>query len=93
MSRALHRAAVAITTDGAVLANVTEILGVSDLEKALERLCETEGPIFIGVPVSRADARVLLARVEDAAAEALAKLVGRQRRRRVTARKRRSTAS
>ena len=89
----LHRAPLAITSDGTMLANIVEVVSVEDLSAAIEQAAERGTLVFVGVTVSRAEATTILAHLDGAAAEAIAKVVGRQRRRRVTARRRRKTAS
>ena len=93
MKARLHRAPLAITSDGTMLANIVEVVSVNEVTAAIEQAAERGALVFVGVPVSRVEATAILAHLDGAAAEAIAKIVGRQRRRRVTARRRRKTAS
>ncbi len=94
MSRRLHGAAIAFTTDGTMLVSVAHLTGAHDPAQLLKLALEDTGEAFIGVAVTARDARKVLARLDNAGAEAAAGIAAaRQRRRRVTARSRRRTAS
>lgn len=49
MSRAIHRAPLAVTSDGRVILNVCELGGPLDSRRLLERALRTRGALFLGV--------------------------------------------
>jgi hypothetical protein len=72
-SRRAHPAAIAAASDGSVLINLVSRLP----EELLEQLSRTLGaPLFIGVPLSEREAGAVVARLDNAAAEASAQLLG-----------------
>jgi hypothetical protein len=88
----MHDAPLAVAVDGTVLLNVTEVDGTDDADAAL-RQAEARGDVvFVGIVAKADEAAAVLARLADAGAEAVARVRGRQRRRRTTARRRASTA-
>lgn len=73
-SRRVHPAAIAAASDGSVLINVVGLLpeGVqASLRKALGT-----APLFVGIPLNERDAGDVVARLDGAAAEASAHLLG-----------------
>jgi hypothetical protein len=72
--RRAHRSAIAAASDGSVLINVVELLP----EDVQERLGEALGTmqLFVGVPLAQREAAEVVARLDDAAAEASARLLG-----------------
>lgn len=72
--RRAHRAAIAAASDGSVLINVVELLP----DDVQERLGEALGThqLFIGVPLKQSEAADVVARLDGAAAEASALLLG-----------------
>ena len=78
MSR-LHKAPFAVTDDGTVLLNVRELDGVETVEDGLFIAGRQRAPIFIGVPVTKAELGLLLERVGHGHREAAGRLVGRRR--------------
>jgi hypothetical protein len=72
--RRAHRAAIAAASDGSVLINVVELLP----EDVLNRLGEALGTnqLFVGVPLQQREAADVVARLDGAAAEASAQLLG-----------------
>lgn len=72
--RRAHQAAIAAASDGSVLINVVELLP----EDVQDRLAEALGTsqLFIGVPLKQREAADVVARLDGAAAEASALLLG-----------------
>lgn len=72
--RRAHQAAIAAASDGSVLINVVELLP----EDVQTRLGEALGTsqLFIGVPLKQREAADVVARLDGAAAEASALLLG-----------------
>jgi hypothetical protein len=72
--RRAHQAAIAAASDGSVLINVVELLP----EDVQNRLGEALGTsqLFIGVPLKQREAADVVARLDGAAAEASALLLG-----------------
>jgi 5-formyltetrahydrofolate cyclo-ligase len=94
MSRRIHRAALAVTLDGTMLVNVAQFEGEPDPDALLRQALEQAGRVFIGVVLTPRETQQTMQRIDHASAEAAAFVIGaRQRRRRVTARKRRNAAS
>jgi hypothetical protein len=75
-SRRVHPAAVAAASDGSVLLNVALLLPEA-LQQQIER--RLGGPVFVGVALSQHDASAVVTRLDDAAAEAAAHLLGGDR--------------
>jgi hypothetical protein len=94
MSKVIHDGALAVTLDGTVLVSVAQFTRKKNPKKLLRVALVEEGDLFIGVAMNDVEASLTAMRLDNAGAEAAAKVVGeRQRRRRETARKRRKTAS
>ncbi|MES1184107.1 MAG: hypothetical protein ABUL60_09845 [Myxococcales bacterium] len=72
--RRAHRAAIAAASDGSVLINVVELLPDDVQNRLGEALGTTQ--LFIGVPLEQSEAADVVARLDDAAAEASARLLG-----------------
>lgn len=72
--RRAHRAAIAAASDGSVLLNVVDLLPPAVLE-ALGKAIGS-GTVFVGVPLSERDAGEVVAKLDGAAAEASAQLLG-----------------
>lgn len=72
--RRAHRAAIAAASDGSVLINVVELLPEDVQERLGEALGTTQ--LFIGIPLKQREAADVVARLDDAAAEASARLLG-----------------
>lgn len=72
--RRAHQAAIAAASDGSVLINVVDLLP----EDVQNRLGEALGTsqLFIGVPLKQREAADVVARLDGAAAEASAQLLG-----------------
>lgn len=72
--RRAHRAAIAAASDGSVLINVVELLPEDVQDRLGEALGTTQ--LFIGVPLKQREAADVVARLDGAAAEASAQLLG-----------------
>src|SRR5262245_11058927 len=82
--RRVHPAAIAAASDGSILINVIGLLPAT----VQERLgSELGGQVFVGVALSQAQARQVVARLDDAAAEASARLLGGKAPKRANSRK------
>ena len=76
--RRAHRAAIAAASDGSVLINVVELLPEDVQNQLGEALGTTQ--LFIGVPLKQREAADVVARLDGAAAEASAQLLGSRAR-------------
>lgn len=72
-SRRAHPAAIAAASDGSVLINMISLLPDLLQQELSEKL---GAPVFIGVPLSEREAGSVVARLDNAAAEASARLLG-----------------
>ena len=77
-SRRAHRAAIAAASDGSVLINVVELLPEDVQDRLGEALGTTQ--LFVGVPLKQREAADVVARLDGAAAEAAAQLLGSRSR-------------
>jgi hypothetical protein len=73
-SRRAQPAAIAAASDGSVLINVLELLPVA-VQARIEDAVGAR-PCFVGIPLSSRDATAVIARIDGAAAEASARLLG-----------------
>jgi hypothetical protein len=73
----LHKAPFAVTSDGTVIVNVAEFDGVETVEDAVAMAKEAQ--VFIGVPLTKAEVRRVLAQVGHGHREAAARIAGRRR--------------
>jgi hypothetical protein len=88
MSRRIHGATLALAPDGTVFVGLAQFGGASP-EELLRRALEEDGEVFVGVALSAKERSRAALRVDNAAAEAAAYVIGkRQRRRRATTRRR-----
>lgn len=71
--RRVHPAAIAAASDGSILINVADALPVRVRER-LEQVLGSD--VFVGVALSERDARAVVERLDGAAAEASAQLLG-----------------
>ena len=76
MSRKTQRAPFALASDGTVLVNLGEFDGPRSLEAFLEKAVEQKGRVFVGVQLTPAEVRRVLARLDDGCQEAAAYLAG-----------------
>ena len=86
--RGAHPAAIAAALDGSVLINVAQLLP-DEVHAQLSRALGAS-TLFIGVPLSEKDAARVVARLDDAAAEASAQLLGSRPKKRPKSTKPRS---
>lgn len=80
--RKAHAAALALASDGTLLLNVAADAGDDDLEALLEQARKSGGSVFIGVPLSTAEARRVAKRLEHSSAESAALILAARSRRR-----------
>ena len=89
MSRRIHGATLALAPDGTVFVGLAQFGDGESLEELLRRALEEDGEVFVGVALSAKERSRAALRVDNAAAEAAAYVIGkRQRRRRATTRRR-----
>jgi hypothetical protein len=81
MSRRLHRAPFALASDGTVLVNMTEFDGPRSLAALLNKATEQKGRVFVGVQLTPAEIRWVLARLDEGCQEAAAYVAGGRQRR------------
>jgi hypothetical protein len=81
MSKTIHEAAVAVTLDGTVLVSVAQFTRKKNPKKLMRLALAEEGDLFIGVAMNDVEAGLTLMRLDNAVAEAAAKVVGQRRRR------------
>lgn len=79
MSRKIHKAPVAMTTEGVLVVNVAGF-GPTNIEGLLARALDDDAELFIGVVVDENERTVLLERLDNAAAEAVAQIYGKRKR-------------
>jgi hypothetical protein len=80
--------------DGTVLIGMTHVGKARKAEALLRLALEEDGDLFIGVATNETEGALMQMRLDNAGAEAVARVVGdRQRRRRAATRKRRTTRS
>jgi hypothetical protein len=84
--RRAHQAAIAAASDGSVLINVAELLPDTVHAQLSRALGATS--LFIGVPLNEKDAAQVVARLDGAAAEASANLLGSRPKKRAKSSKR-----
>jgi hypothetical protein len=78
-TRRVHPAAIAAASDGSILINVSGTLPAS-LQQRLE--AALGAPVFVGVALGQQEASHVVARLDGAAAEASAHLLGARLRKR-----------
>ncbi len=81
LSRRLHDAPFALTSDGRVFVNVTCFCEIRTIVDAVTRARREHGTIFVGVVVQHSERREALERLEHAHRDAAAYLVGARQRR------------
>ena len=79
MSRKLHQAPVAVTTEGALVVNVAAF-GPTNIESLIARALDDDAELFIGIVIDESERGLLLERLDNAAAEAVAKIYGKRSR-------------
>lgn len=81
MSRSLELAPFAVTSDGTMFVNVTQFAAATDLESVVQAAQEDKRAVFVGVMLSPGEAEFAMARLDNAADETAARIVGQRRRR------------
>ncbi len=79
MSRRIHKAPVAVTTEGALVVNVAGF-GPTNIEGLITRALDDDAELFIGIVVEEKEQDLMMKRLDNAAAEAVAKLYGKRAR-------------
>ncbi len=74
-SRRVQQAAIAVGSDGSVLINVSSLVPAR-LKAQLALALGIRQPLFVARPMLKKEAELLLARLDDAAAEAAARVLG-----------------
>jgi len=77
MSRKIHKAHVAVTTEGALVVNVAGF-GPTNIEGLIARALDDDAELFIGIVVDDDDGALLLERLDAAAAEAVVMVLGKR---------------
>lgn len=67
-----HAAALALASDGTLLLNVAADVDSDDLETLIKRARASSQRVFVGVPLTAAEARRVAQRLEHSGAEAAA---------------------
>jgi hypothetical protein len=86
-SRRAHAAAIAAASDGSVLINVVELLPDDMRSRLSKHLGALD--VFVGVPLNEKDAFQVVTRLDGAAAEVSAQLLGGRAKKKAAAAKRR----
>jgi hypothetical protein len=76
--RRAHRAAIAVASDGSILLNVVELLPVALLASLKKTL--GGGEVFVGLTLKKAERAAVVSKLDGAAAEASAHLLGAKAR-------------
>ena len=82
MSRRVHRAELALASDGTALLNITTLVDDTELDALLDIAKEEKGRVFIGVELDAGEAAPLLRRLQHGVGDAVGKTVGARRWRR-----------
>jgi len=77
VTRKIHQAPVALTTAGALVVNVAGF-GPTNIEGLIARALDDDAELFIGIVVEESEREILLGRLDNAAAEAVAMVVGQR---------------
>lgn len=91
MNRKITLAPFAVGSDGIVYANVAHVRGDIAVMKIIQEARRMQGLLFIGITITRQEKKGLLLALDNAGAEAVAKMVGRRQRQ--EARRGRSSSS
>lgn len=81
MNRRVHLAPIALTSDGDVLINIAKLASSADFETIVRAAEREHRAIFVGVMLSSRETEFAMARLDNAADETAACIVGRRRRR------------
>ncbi len=82
MSRKVHSAPLALTSDGTIVVNVTEYRGVLQPKELLEMALADEGSVFIGIELGTDEVDSLFDRLGHGVREAVALGLGARNKRR-----------
>jgi len=82
MSRRLDLAPFAVTSNGAIFVNVAKLTTTTDFEAVVRAAERERRTLFLGVMMSPAEGVFAMARLDNAADEAAARIVGQRRQRR-----------
>jgi hypothetical protein len=77
VSRRIHKAHVAVTTEGALVVNVAGY-GPANIEGLIARALDDDAELFIGIVVDKKEHRLLMERLGTAAAEAVNVVLGKR---------------
>lgn len=83
MSRRIDLTPLALTSDGDVLINLATIAYSTDFETIVRAAKRERGALFVGVILSPREKVFALARLDNAADETAARIVGRRQHRRL----------
>jgi len=81
MSHPVHQAPLAVTCDGALLVNLHHVHGDSDPARLLELGSELGSEVFVAIVADRNELKLALARLDDAATDIAAHVLGTRMRR------------
>lgn len=81
VSRSLELAPFAVTSDGTIFVNVAKLTKATDFEAVVRAAHEEKRAVFIGVMVSPDEAEFVMSRLDNAADETAARIVGQRTRR------------
>ena len=82
VSRRMVRAPFALTFDGTFLVNVATLTNATDLESIVRAAQDEKRGVLVGFTLSPREATLATARLDNAADETAARIVGKRRRRR-----------
>ncbi|WP_437649275.1 hypothetical protein [Sorangium sp. So ce362] len=80
MSPKIATAPFAVGSDGTVFVNLAHVRGDVAVVKLIRAARRMDGVLFLGISVSRPERDVFIQAIDNAGAEALAKMVGRRLR-------------
>jgi hypothetical protein len=80
MNRKITLAPFAVGSDGIVYANVAHVRGDVAVMKIIREARRMQGILFIGIAITRQEKKRLLLALDNAGAEAVAKMVGGRQR-------------
>ena len=81
MSKAIHRAPLALSSDGAIIANLHHVTGDDDPERLLQLARELGAVVFIGIVATPTELKRAMRDLDDAATAIAAEILGRRMRR------------
>jgi hypothetical protein len=78
MSKAIHRAPLAVASDGAVIVNLHHVNGDNDPERLLVLARDLGAVVFIGIIAAKFEQNLASQRLDDAATGIAAEIIGRR---------------